>query len=166
LYGLAWGTGVGIIAGLFFALARGLTPREVALRVMPNQGIRWTAYNAARVSIGITLVTGMITGFVRLPGMMLAGFVNGSLPYGMALGLFGWAFFGGLTVIQHISLRLMLWQRGFAPLNYAAFLDHCAERILLRKVGGGYLFAHRLLLAYFADLEIGKPKRNKLEQKS
>ena len=28
-----------------------------------------------------------------------------------------------------------------------------AEQILLRKVGGGYIFLHRLLLDYFADLE-------------
>jgi hypothetical protein len=33
------------------------------------------------------------------------------------------------------------------------FLDHAAERILLRKVGGGYIFVHRMLLEYFANLE-------------
>ncbi|HYU75307.1 MAG TPA: hypothetical protein VEL31_21780 [Ktedonobacteraceae bacterium] len=27
------------------------------------------------------------------------------------------------------------------------------ERILLRKVGGGYIFIHRLLLDYFASLD-------------
>ena len=27
------------------------------------------------------------------------------------------------------------------------------ERILLRKVGGGYIFVHRMLLEYFAELE-------------
>ena len=34
-----------------------------------------------------------------------------------------------------------------------AFLNSCAERILLRKVGGGYIFVHRLLLEYFASLD-------------
>jgi len=33
------------------------------------------------------------------------------------------------------------------------FLDEAAERLLLRKVGGGYIFVHRLLLDYFASLE-------------
>ncbi len=33
---------------------------------------------------------------------------------------------------------------------YARFLDYCHERILLRKVGGGYIFVHRLLQEYFA----------------
>jgi hypothetical protein len=32
------------------------------------------------------------------------------------------------------------------------FLDHCAKLVLLKKVGGGYIFIHRMLLDYFADL--------------
>jgi hypothetical protein len=36
------------------------------------------------------------------------------------------------------------------PWNYVKFLDYAAERILLRKVGGGYIFIHRMLLEYFA----------------
>jgi len=39
------------------------------------------------------------------------------------------------------------------PWNYPRFLDSAAERILLRKVGGGYIFVHRLLLEYFASLD-------------
>jgi hypothetical protein len=31
--------------------------------------------------------------------------------------------------------------------------DHCAERILLRRLRGGWLFIHRLLLEYFAELD-------------
>jgi hypothetical protein len=44
----------------------------------------------------------------------------------------------------------MLWRSGNTPINYARFLDYAAERVLLRKVGGGYVFIHRLLLEYFA----------------
>ena len=39
---------------------------------------------------------------------------------------------------------------GSIPGNYVRFLDYAAERILLRKVGGGYTFIHRMLLDYFA----------------
>ena len=39
------------------------------------------------------------------------------------------------------------------PWHYAQFLDYAAEHILLRKVGGGYIFVHRLLLEYFASLD-------------
>jgi hypothetical protein len=40
---------------------------------------------------------------------------------------------------------------GSLPLRLVPFLDHAAERIFLRKVGG-YIFIHRMLLDYFAVL--------------
>jgi len=43
------------------------------------------------------------------------------------------------------------------PLNYARFLDYAAKRVLLRKVGGGYMFVHRLLLEHFAALDPKSP---------
>jgi len=43
------------------------------------------------------------------------------------------------------------------PWNASQFLDDAAARILLRRVGGGYTFAHRLLLDFFADLESELP---------
>src|SRR5258708_1875641 len=35
--------------------------------------------------------------------------------------------------------------------------NYAAERILLRKVGGGYIFIHRLLLEYFAGMQAEAP---------
>ncbi|MDJ0904037.1 MAG: hypothetical protein QNJ55_35140 [Xenococcus sp. MO_188.B8] len=35
--------------------------------------------------------------------------------------------------------------------NYARFLDYASDRIFLQKVGGGYIFIHRLLLEHFAQ---------------
>ena len=32
------------------------------------------------------------------------------------------------------------------------FLDYADERIFLRKVGGGYVFVHRMLMEYFASV--------------
>jgi hypothetical protein len=49
-------------------------------------------------------------------------------------------------------VRLLLWYAGSIPWNYPGFLDAATEHILLRKVGGGYIFVHRLLLEYFASL--------------
>ena len=57
---------------------------------------------------------------------------------------------GGLACIQHGLGRYLLFRNGVVPWNYAQFLDHAADRILLRKVGGGYIFIHRLLLEHFA----------------
>jgi len=57
---------------------------------------------------------------------------------------------GGLAYLRHYILRFLLWRAGAMPWNYPRFLDYAAEHILLRKVGGGYIFVHRLLLEYFA----------------
>jgi len=56
---------------------------------------------------------------------------------------------GGIACIEHYVLR---WRLRSLPCQYARFLDYATERILLRKVGGGYMFAHRLLLEYFVAL--------------
>lgn len=65
---------------------------------------------------------------------------------------YGWIFWGGITVVRHIALRSVLTLTGHMPWRYARFLDYAAERIFLRKVGGGYIFVHRLLMEYFASL--------------
>lgn len=39
------------------------------------------------------------------------------------------------------------------------FLDYAAERIFLRKIGGGYIFIHRYLMEYFASLTPGDIER-------
>jgi hypothetical protein len=55
--------------------------------------------------------------------------------------------------MKHFILRFFLALRGDLPWNLVPFLDEAAERLLLRKVGGSYIFVHRMLLDYFADLE-------------
>jgi hypothetical protein len=60
--------------------------------------------------------------------------------------------FGGLAVIQHFTLRFILYCSSHIPWSFVRFLDYAAERIFLRKVGGGYIFVHRLLQDYFASL--------------
>jgi hypothetical protein len=50
----------------------------------------------------------------------------------------------------------MLWANGSAPFHYAQFLDTAVDRIFLRKVGGGYIFLHRMLLEYFASPPEGR----------
>ena len=55
-------------------------------------------------------------------------------------------------MIKHYALRLILWLSGNTPFKFIKFLDHCAKLILLKKVGGGYIFIHRMLLDYFADI--------------
>lgn len=70
----------------------------------------------------------------------------------MLIGLLSWLFGGGGAVMHHSILRSILWSRGDVPWNYARFLDYCHDHIFLRKVGGGYIFIHRMLMEHFASL--------------
>jgi len=62
---------------------------------------------------------------------------------------------GGKAVLQHVLMRNMLYRRELMPWNYAKFLRYCCDRLFLQKVGGGYIFIHRLLLEHFASLREG-----------
>jgi len=55
-------------------------------------------------------------------------------------------------VIKHYVVRMTLWLNGHTPFKFVKFLDDCARLILLKKVGGGYIFIHRTLLEYFAEI--------------
>jgi predicted lipid-binding transport protein (Tim44 family) len=73
---------------------------------------------------------------------------------GLIFGLvFGLVFGGGKACLQHFTLRLILGIKGFIPWNYARFLDYATERVFLQKVGGGYIFIHRMLLEHFAQMK-------------
>jgi hypothetical protein len=60
---------------------------------------------------------------------------------------------GGLAWWRHWVLRLLLWCSGALPLRLVPWLDEAAQRILLRKVGGGYRFIHDLFRDYLATLD-------------
>jgi hypothetical protein len=66
---------------------------------------------------------------------------------------FGFYASGGLPVIQHISLRIILTTYDKIPWNLARFLTYCHERLLLQQVGGRYRFIHRELLDHFANMK-------------
>jgi hypothetical protein len=133
---MAWGIAV-LIAGA-------VQGRSLEKKHTPNQGIKLSAKN------------GLFAGFLGGLAGALFGWLSLDGYHGLRFGLAGlitwWLLYGGGNVIQHFLLRLLLWASGVMPRNYARFLDYAAERVLLRKVGGGYIFMHRLLQAYLANL--------------
>ncbi|NJM49154.1 MAG: hypothetical protein HC860_25760 [Alkalinema sp. RU_4_3] len=72
--------------------------------------------------------------------------IGGALLFGLSPG-------GGLAVIQHLALRIVLTRHYSIPWNLARFLTYCHERRLLQQIGGRYRFIHRELLDHFAGLE-------------
>ena len=174
--GLRAGLGVGLLSGIFGVLIGvltfGLGRADIETKRVPNQGIRRSAQNALVVGLVACLVLGLVLGAVvrLLPGAfdgldtwlfsLLHVDLRSNLMLASGLALVGGLYLGldsgGRAVILHLALRCFLWCSGYLPWNLVHFLDYAAERIFLRKVGGGYIFIHRLLQDHFASLYKGE----------
>lgn len=151
--GLILGLGFAPVVALVFLLVSGLTSTEVQARSHPNAGM-WRSLHRA---LAVWLMVGLIIGLVITSLGGIFGELNLGLLFGLIIGgLAGPAaslYFGGLAFVQHWALRLVCTLSGSAPWRYTRFLDYASERILLRRVGGSYIFIHRMLLEYFAAIE-------------
>ena len=150
---------LGLIEGLMFGLIVGLKSSEIETKTSPNQGIWKSARNAITVwlmgglMVGlVVLMLGLIVGLMLRPmSGLMAGLMVGmaGLMAALIVGLNN----GGEACIKHFSLRLVLYSNKYIPWNYARFLDYAADRIFLQKVGGGYIFIHRMLMEHFAEMK-------------
>jgi hypothetical protein len=59
--------------------------------------------------------------------------------------------------VRHWSVRLALRWEKHATGSFSRFLDDAASTTLLRKVGGGYIFAHRILQEHLALMHDSEP---------
>jgi eukaryotic-like serine/threonine-protein kinase len=147
---ITYGLLFGLILGLVSGLVGGFSDKIKAAKASPNQGIR-LSLKSSSVPLFVTFFTfGMIFGLIdthrlihRFSVGLTAGIIAGSI-----VGLNR----GGSAVIKHYALRLILCLSGNTPFRFIKFLDQCAKLIFLKKIGGGYIFIHRKLLDYFADL--------------
>ncbi len=161
-FGLVAGLGIGLVVGPLSGLVVGLSGKQLPDRLTrsPNEGIWRSGKNGLVVGLVIGQVAVMVAGLVvwLVIGLAIGSAAGLAIATLVLLGaeLFVVLFLGlrsGLDAfVKHFVLRLLLWRRGNLPWNLVAFLDEAAERLLLRKIGGSYIFVHRLLLEYFADL--------------
>ena len=144
------------IGALLGAMYGGLGYGIVAEKTLPNQGIALSVRNSGLAGLAIMAFLGTLLFllFTLLnKGAPEAEQCRLALGAGVFFGLLAALWFGGMDVLAHLALRLVLWRSGEAPHNYPRFLDHAARLIFLQKVGGGYIFVHRLLLEHFAALD-------------
>lgn len=155
--GVTYAFGVFLLT-LMIGVVGGVNNNEMKVKILPNQGIFQSGRNALiwggiLGSLGFAIAT---TFTAPVNGL------NAGLKFGLAGGLFailGTSFlYGGATCLKHFILRCLLYHYGYIPWNYAKFLDHAARLIFLRKVGGGYIFIHRLLLEHFAAIDMSDPQ--------
>ncbi len=132
----------GLSAGTIIGLIRGLTSPSIKTVTVPNQAMRQSAKNA--VVFGLIGFLGMALAAALLRWRILFWGIFG-VGFGLVAG-------GGEACVKHLILRVILYCNGCIPWNYSRFLDYATERIFLQKVGGGYIFVHRLLLEHFAQM--------------
>lgn len=129
------------------------TLKESSL-IKPNEGIRRSMHNSLIIGLPIGLALSSFT--LGLVWWLIPAHVSDGLLWSVPLGVIVTVILillnGGYACLQHIILRFILCYQGHIPWDYVHFLDEAADRLLLRKVGGGYIFIHRLLLDHFASM--------------
>ncbi|MGK7940756.1 MAG: NACHT domain-containing NTPase [Crocosphaera sp.] len=153
------GTTLGLSWGLVLGLINALKGSEIEKKNIPNQGIWQSAINAGItgliswpmfVPIQSLIHTVMIAiAFSGPPTIQITQMITPGLRWGLMLGLM---IGGGVACVRHFTLRFILHQNNYIPWNYADFLDYATKRVFLKKVGGGYIFIHRMLLEHFARM--------------
>ncbi len=180
--GLSTGLSTGLFYWILLGLFQGISSERIEeqLRQVPNQGIQRSLRNCVLMGVisgGVIWLISILSdglGFglyyvlIRVQGSkppegimglgswlargLDAGF-NVGLFLGLCGGLLACTTSGGLAAWRHGILRWLLQHAGAIPRHYVRFLDEAASHILLQRVGGGYIFVHRLLLEYFAAVE-------------
>lgn len=138
----------GAISGVMFG---GLNPGivETKGKVSPNQGIKLSGRNA--IIAGCSIGFGTAIGFSLTMGPLFGSVI------GLGFLILATLWYGGFDIIQHYLLRFLFWQDDIAPWHYGRFLDYGVGCILMRRIGGGYIYIHRLLMEYFATLDSNEP---------
>jgi hypothetical protein len=161
--GLGIGLSVGLAYWFVLGFIQGMTQERIEDqdRRRPNQGIHRSLRNSAMMGI---IGGGIIAGAVILSHFLSLGLsgVNDEddllsfvLYFGLPVGIMGALLIGlltgGLAVWRHSVIRFLLWRSRTFPMRAPQFLNDATARILLRRIGGGYSFVHRLLLDHLAD---------------
>lgn len=157
--GLLFGTIIGVPIGLIFGGGpigkildlKGEKSAEYK-KAVPNQGIRLSLKTALWSGAGFGLISWSFfaVAFLFFSGHIEAVFL--SFYDAITVGILAALWFGGLDVIQHYVLRLILYIKGRITYNYVKFLDYADKLIFLQRVGGSYEFKHNLLRDHFAAM--------------
>jgi hypothetical protein len=145
----------GVAAAIVYGILSGLTGGEtsIGVKTTPNQGIHLSIRNALFVGVIVTLGVGAFFGGLILLTNDFQIAVVGASMFGLFSGSLAALWNGGMDAIRHYSLRLLLIINGHISWKYVSILNQAADRLLLRRVGGGYIFIHQYLQDYFAEQE-------------
>jgi hypothetical protein len=151
--GPAKGLTAGLVTGLVDLVVAGFSTRANVQPTAPGEGIRTaarTAWIAGRVAGVIGFLAAVIISLIA--GVPVVGGLVFGLATGLLSGLPAALLSGGASYLRHRLLLILLRRDGLIPSDLVGFLEYADSRILVQRVGGGYLFIHRLLQDHFAML--------------
>lgn len=143
------------ICALVWGIIGGYRGETISTTTTPNQGV-WRSSRRNLILVpAITIILGVICFALINRDFLFEDLyfvaIGGGI-FGIGIGLFIAPFSGGAIIIKHFILRILLFFSGKIPWNYSIFLNYTADCILLQKIGGGYVFGHRLLLEHFSKI--------------
>jgi WD40 repeat protein len=146
----------------FIALFMGFRAKSIELTLSPNEGIRRTTAYVIRFGLITFMLSALLVASFFFPAAYFAGdsLINTFVQYwdDALVSLISFCIpimfgYGGMEVINHFTLRYILWRKKLAPWRYDRFLEDMKNAVLVKRVGGGYIFLHRILQDYFASIE-------------
>ena len=132
-----------------------ITKKNIDYKYFPNQGIIYTL----KISLSGLVILGFMSNALLwvilhlFPQILVGGpDILETGNFLIMITILSFYFFRGGGVIKHYILRLILALKAYTPLNYTRFLDYATKLIFLRKVGGGYIFIHRMFMEHLAAM--------------
>jgi hypothetical protein len=149
--------------GLFYGLMIGLGIAMVSALRIGYRPIDQTTYPGQKINLSIRTIFSayLAIGFFGAMIFIVFTFLWGN-PSTTLIGLLllimlfaallGWFLLRGPAIFQHYCLRIVFAMNNYIPWDIIPFLNRCVDLIFLRRVGGGYIFVHRLLMEHFAAM--------------
>lgn len=165
IFSLIIGLFVGIFFCIFLVISYSLSftgslykynSQESEKTIQPNEGIWKSGKNGIIIIRVFFILMSILIFFLvsfqvrKFDLIWIASGLKMVLSWGVLLALINGS---ALAVIQHLFLRLIIGFKYKIPRNYTKLLEYATERIFMQKVGGGYIFIHRMLREHFAQIK-------------
>ena len=136
---------LGLIPSLISGLLTSIEFSDIDPKISLAKRVWKSICSGGIIGFTLGLTFGLISGLVLSPSF---GLIFGSLiGFLVALAI-------SSSLIQSVSLSLIIWLTGNAPLYYSRFLDYAVEKLILQKIGSQYRFIHTSLLSYLSQRDL------------
>ena len=105
------------------------------------------------LTLGLNRSTGSKFGIQEI---VLSELLISSVVLLITNAMLAFLWYGGLDIIKHYSVRLILFLKGESPRRLDRFLDYAVRLGFMYRVGGGYIFYHSMLRDYFCEVPDSK----------